>query len=268
MSGSTERCHVNGENCLNPVRTPCTLSRENRLVLAPASEPVRHRAYSAELLPLLRRAGHRSTASPRPTPSDFVWKKRRAPLRPDGVSAGQRRVPRLHVGLPLPLSGLVVLHDAQLHQARALRSPTMAAAPRRLPRRVLAPIIPTRPRIGELVAAGLGGRCISTGRSFAWSSKRARLTVVHNPRLLEDLRRAISARESRGASRWGWPIRSAGRQRRESAHPSAPRMACRPMPWSLAAFGGITPEKRIPRCCARSARSRRSSSEAALHARR
>ena len=127
-------------------------------------------AYSAEVLPLLRRALERSTSSPSP-PQRSRRRVQRArlrveasapALRPDGLPAGQRRVPRLHVGLPLPLSGPgrparragasgARAGAAQRWQPRATttwpsfaptiptRRPTSATGGRRRPRRAAVP---------------------------------------------------------------------------------------------------------------------------------
>ena len=89
--------------------------------------------------------------------------------------------------------GLVVLHDAQLHQARAFgyRRGCRAA---RTTSPSFAPIIPTRRRTSASWSPpASAGRSISTGRSMRLVVERARLTVVHNRRLLEDLRERYPA---------------------------------------------------------------------------
>ena len=107
------------------------------------------------------------------------------------------------------------------------------------------------PDVGELIAAGLGGSLYQHWPLVRLVVERARLTVVHSRRLMEDLReRHPTARFEHVEMGVGDPLARAGtdgedrwlqgRSRVQERH-NLPREAI-----ILAAFGGITPEKRIP----------------------
>ena len=101
-------------------------------------------AYSAELLPLLQAHGHDVEPFTAVNAHDFVWTARRRTLRPDVYQLGNAACHDYMWAYLFRYPGLVVLHDAQLHQARAF-----ALTKRWLPRRddylaEFAPIIPTR----------------------------------------------------------------------------------------------------------------------------
>ncbi len=143
--------------------------------------------------------------------------------------------------------GMVVLHDAQLHQARAL-----ALTKRWLPRRddYLAEFVANHPdappAIGDVVAAGFGQSLYPHWPHMRLVIESARLTVVHNRRLLADLRErypdgaARGHRDGRGRS---------ARAATAAARVAAPLLAAHGIPSDavvLAAFGGMTPEKRLP----------------------
>jgi len=149
--------------------------------------------------------------------------------------------------------GLVVLHDAQLHQARALWL-TKRWQPRRgdylAEFRANHPNAP--PDVGELIAAGLGGMLYHHWPLIRLVVERARLTVVHNRRLLEDLRqRYPAARFAHVEMGVSDPLEATAPGGPHDSPNSAARAAVLqrhnipPEATIVAAFGGITAEKRI-----------------------
>ena len=154
--------------------------------------------------------------------------------------------------------GMVVLHDAQLHQARALW-----LLKRLDPRREdyfaeLGANHPGAPAdLGELVAAGLGGSLYQHWPMLALVLRASRMTAVHNERLAESLREDHS-----GAARPDRPeavphvaaipmgVRDPGAPPPDSrpAHVHALRSGLGIPDGAIvvAAYGGITQEKRIP----------------------
>jgi glycosyltransferase involved in cell wall biosynthesis len=143
--------------------------------------------------------------------------------------------------------GLVVLHDAQLHQARALW------LLRRLEPRLddyLAELRANHPdapaELGWLFAAGLGGHLFRLWPLVALVLAASRLTAVHNQRLARALAAAhpdaaISAIDMGVAD----PLADAAAVARE-ALAIRTRLAIPPDSCVIGAYGGITPEKRVP----------------------
>jgi glycosyltransferase involved in cell wall biosynthesis len=130
--------------------------------------------------------------------------------------------------------GLVVLHDGQLHHARAralLRR--HRTADYRAEFRYAHPS--ANPDIAEFVIAGLQGPVYYLWPLVAAVIRRARLVAVHNPRLADDLRDAF-------------PDARIDTLTMGVADPNALLSAAegRALPLTFAAFGLITPEKRIP----------------------
>jgi glycosyltransferase involved in cell wall biosynthesis len=140
--------------------------------------------------------------------------------------------------------GLVVLHDAQLHQARALYL-TKRWRPRRADYlaefRANHPQAP--PDVGELVAAGLGGSLYHHWPLTRLVIESARLTVVHNARLAADLRRQHPAAHIEAMDMGVAKVGETSADRREGIRRrhEIPADAL-----VLTAIGGVTPEKRIP----------------------
>jgi glycosyltransferase involved in cell wall biosynthesis len=129
--------------------------------------------------------------------------------------------------------GLVVLHDGQLHHARAralLRRDRKADY--RAEFRYAHP--GANPDIAEFVIAGLQGPVYYIWPLVAAAVRRARLVAVHNPRLADELREAfpeVSIETLRmGVSDLGVTDTVAAQTERIT----------------FAAFGLVTPEKRIP----------------------
>ena len=203
-------------------------------------------AYSAELLPLLDARSHVIDRFTADNAQDFVWKTRRAPYDLVVYQMGNAACHDYMWAYLFHYRGLVVLHDAQLHQARAL-----ALTKRWLPRRddYLAEFVANHPdappAIGDVVAAGFGQSLYPHWPHVRLVIESARLTVVHNRRLLSDLReRYPEARLDAVEMGVADPlVRATGREDRSAL------LAAHGIPSDavvLAAFGGMTPEKRLP----------------------
>ena len=146
------------------------------------------------------------------------------------------------MGVLAAFPGLVVLHDARLHHARARR----LLKDRRFDdyRRELAYDHPdARPDVAEYAIEGLSGSIY-----YFWSMLRvvmqtARLVAVHNARVAADLRSDARAPPSK-PSRWAsHPSPRTRRARRLVRHAlEIPNDAI-----VFAAFGKLTPEKEFRR---------------------
>jgi hypothetical protein len=202
-------------------------------------------AYSAELLPLLAASGVDVDVFVDGTAPDFVWRQRRHPYDLTVFQLGNAACHDYIWGYLFRYPGLVVLHDAQLHQARAL-----ALTRRWIPRRedYLAEFLANHPdappAVGEMVAAGFGGSLYVHWPHIRLVVESARLTVVHNGRLLHDLGERYPD-ATFDAIRMGVadpldppPARDAVAAVRARAGIPADAIV-------LSAFGGITPEKRM-----------------------
>jgi glycosyltransferase involved in cell wall biosynthesis len=180
---------------------------------------------------------------------DFVWRHRRAPYDLTVYQLGNSDSHDFMWAYLFRYPGLLVLHDAQVHQARALW------LLRRLEPRLddylveLAANHPEAPpALGHLFAAGLGGQLFRLWPLVSLAIRASRLTAVHNAHLARRLARehpgAVIRHLDMGVADPGTvpddtpaqgtvpPVR--GRH-------GIPTDAC-----VIGAFGGITPEKRIP----------------------
>jgi glycosyltransferase involved in cell wall biosynthesis len=210
-------------------------------------------AYSAELLPLLRARGLVIDTFTEAAAHDFVWRHRRNAYDVTVFHLGNARCHDYMWAYLFRYPGLLVLHDAQLHQARAL-----ALTRRWVPRRAdyLAEFRANHPdapvAIGEVVAAGFGGSLYHHWPMTRLAIDSARLTVVHNARLEADLREVHPAAPLQSmamgvADPWAGLPQNAGRDA-APGHDAAHARARHGIPRDalvLAAFGGVTPEKRI-----------------------
>lgn len=211
-------------------------------------------AYSDELLPFLRQAHDVDVfVDRRPDTAglgvfdahDFVWRHRRQPYDLTVYQLGNATCHDYMWGYLFRYPGMIVLHDAQLHQARAL-----SLTRRWMPRTddYLAEVHANHPDapadLGRLVAAGLGGSLFAFWPLVRLVIEASRLTVVHNRRLARDL-----AEQHPGAA-----IKAIEMGVRD-ATPADPQTAAAAVRAKhgiptdavvVAAFGGITPEKRIP----------------------
>ena len=201
-------------------------------------------AYSAEVLPLLTDRGLAIDTFSEINAHDFLWRQRRNPYDLTIFQMGNAACHDYMWAYLFRYPGVVVLHDAQLHQARAL-----FLTGRWQPRRTdyLAEFRANHPDapadVGELVAAGLGGTLYHHWPLTRLVIDSARMTVVHNGRLAVDLAgRHPAARIE--TIEMGVPsvgeasaVRCADLGRRHDI----PEQAI-----VLSAVGGVTPEKRIP----------------------
>jgi glycosyltransferase involved in cell wall biosynthesis len=192
-------------------------------------------AYSVELLPLLS-IGHAIDRVPELGAHDFVWKHRRHPYDLVVYQLGNAPCHDYMWAYLAAFPGLVVLHDARAR--RLLKD-------RRFDdyRREFAYDHPdARPEAAEYAVEGLGGSIY-----YFWSMLRvvmrtARLVAVHNPRVADDLRTDYPG-VAIEAIRMGVPAITpdAGARRRVRQTLQIPDQAV-----VFAAFGKVTPEKRVP----------------------
>jgi glycosyltransferase involved in cell wall biosynthesis len=203
---------------------------------------------------LLEACGHQVEPFEATTAQHFVWKHRRDPYDLTVYQLGNAACHDYMWGYLFRYPGLVVLHDAQLHQARALNL-TKRWEPRRddyiAEFRANHPDAP--PGIAEVVAAGFGGSLYQHWPLIRLVVERARQVLVHNRRLAHALRAtypiaSVAAIEMGVAD----PLHMCG-QGSGGAHAhlatSARLVRLRhgipPDAIVLAAYGGITPEKRV-----------------------
>ena len=179
---------------------------------------------------------------------EFVWHHRRRPYDLAVYQLGNAACHDYMWAYLFRYPGLVVLHDAQLHQARAL-----ALLRRLAPRRAdyfaeLAANHPDAPAdLGELVAAGLGGTLYRLWPMLGLVLRAARLAAVHNRRLAERLRAEhpgthvawleMGTGGAEGVQSAECRVRSA-ELRKELGIPADAVV--------IGAYGGVTEEKRIP----------------------
>lgn len=210
-------------------------------------------AYSAEILPRLRASGlvvdaFVDAVADLPAGAcaarDFVWKHRRDPYDLTVYQMGNAACHDYMWGYLFHAPGLVVLHDAQLHQARA-----RALLTRWQPRLddYLSefawnhPAAP--PDIARLVASGLGGALYGLWPHVRLVLQRARLAAVHSAGLAAQLAETygvevrtvpMGVADPRAAA---GPLEAAGIRARYGLPADA---------IVVAAVGGLTPEKRLP----------------------
>jgi len=201
-------------------------------------------AYSAEVLPLLADRGLAADVFSETNAHDFVWKHRRTRYDLTVFQLGNADCHDYMWAYLFRYPGLVVLHDAQLHQARALYL-TKRWKPRRddylAEFRANHPEAP--PDVGELVAAGLGGTLYHHWPLTRLVIESARLTVVHNARLALDLRQQHPAAHIEAMDMGVGQVREASADRRADVRRRHDIPADAVV---LTAIGGVTPEKRIP----------------------
>ena len=197
-------------------------------------------AYSAEILPLLA-ARHTVSRVPELGAHDFVWQHRRDPYDLVVYQLGNAPCHDYMWAYLAAFPGLVVLHDARLHHARARR----LLKDRRFDdyRREFAFDHPDAPPdVAEYAVEGLPGSIY-----YLWSMLRvvmrtAKLVAVHNARVAEDLR-AEYPEAAIEAIRMGVAAVNAAEDDRLRLRQALeiPDDAV-----VFAAFGKVTPEKRIP----------------------
>jgi glycosyltransferase involved in cell wall biosynthesis len=200
-------------------------------------------AYSADLVPRLA-AAHDIDCFSEVTARDFLWKARRHPYHLVVYQLGNAPCHDYMWGYLAAFPGLVVLHDARLHQARArdlLRQERFDDY-----RREFWYDHPDARRdFVEYAVAGLGGPIY-----YCWSMLRpvmrtARLVAVHNRRVAADLREefpgaAVEAIHLGMAAAGSSAAGAADGRSRVRASLGVPDEAV-----LFTAFGKITAEKRI-----------------------
>ena len=205
-------------------------------------------AYSAELLPLLRARGLDVDIFSDLNAHDFVWRHRRQPYDLTVFQMGNATCHDYMWGYLFRYPGMVVLHDAQLHQARALHL-TRRWTPRRDDYlEEFHANHPDAPRdAGLLIAAGLGGTLYQIWPHLKLVIESARMTLVHNAWLADDLREKFPAARI-AAIAMGVADPVAGLQTSDVGRETSNVRARHRIPNDavvLAAYGGITPEKRM-----------------------
>ena len=197
-------------------------------------------AYSAELLPLLQNS-FVIDSYPEATAHDFVWQHRRAPYDLVVYQLGNAACHDYMWAYLVRYPGLVVLHDAKLHHARARQLLQQRRADDY--RREFAYDHPdTRRDASEYAVVGLGGSIQYLWRMVRVVMRTARLIAVHSPLVSEDLRDEYPATRI-ATIRMGVP----------ALEPSSDGRAAIRKQWDIpqtalafAAFGKVTAEKRIP----------------------
>ena len=210
-------------------------------------------AYSDELLPLLRERGLDIDVYAEPPPGtppggttarDFVWTARRRPYDLTVYQLGNAACHDYMWGYLFRYPGLVVLHDAQVHQARA-----QGLLKRYLPRRddYLAEFAANHPEappdLGRLVAEGLGGSLFAHWPHIRLVLQAARLTAVHSAALAAQLHADYDVAVDAVSMGVADPLAVA-----DALAPPVLR-ARYGIPDDaivVGAYGGVTPEKRLP----------------------
>lgn len=210
-------------------------------------------AYSAELVPLLRTRCMQVDVFAEPPGTDtagvihareFVWMHRRRPYDLTVYQLGNARCHDYQWGYLFRYPGLVVLHDAQVHQARA-QSLLQRWRPRKddylAEFRANHPDAP--PELARLFEAGLGGLLYAHWPLVRLVLQRARLAAVHSAAL------AAGLHETYGVRVDAVPMGVADPLDPPPTLPPAAIRARHGLPEDavvVGAFGGVTPEKRLP----------------------
>lgn len=212
-------------------------------------------AYSAEVLPGLRARGLTvdvyvdSAQGPNPIEGmagahDFVWRHRRKPYDLVIYQLGNAYCHGYMWGYMFRYPGLVVMHDAQVHQARA-----QDLLGQRIPRRddYLAEFAANHPDappdIGRLIAEGLGGTLFGHWPHVRLVLQAARLSVVHSPALANVLSETHQAPVRAIPMGVADPLAAPGPI---TAADVRARYGLDAHQLVIGAFGGLTPEKRLP----------------------
>ena len=204
-------------------------------------------AYSAEVLPLLEARGLAIETFTEANAHEFVWKHRREPYAMTVFQMGNAACHDFMWAYLFRYPGVVVLHDLQLHQARALFL-TKRWQPRlddyKAEVHANHPDAPAD--LPYLVLAKMGDRMYQHWPMVRLVIERARMTVVHNDWVANDLREkhpkaVIRAIEMGVADSLQPPAISRQSSAAVRERHQVPQDAV-----VLCAFGGVTPEKRIP----------------------
>jgi glycosyltransferase involved in cell wall biosynthesis len=198
-------------------------------------------AYSAELVPRLS-PGHTVDCFSNETAGDFLWKSRRDPYNLVVYQLGNAPCHHFMWGYMAAYPGLVVLHDARLHQARAhdlLKQERFDDY-----RREFRYDHPHAPHdFVEYAVAGLGGPIYYCWPMLRVVMRTARRVAVHNPRVAADLREEFPDVPVDAIHLGTAPFESAGNAAAR-AHVRA-RLGVPQNAVLFASFGKMTAEKRI-----------------------
>jgi glycosyltransferase involved in cell wall biosynthesis len=212
-------------------------------------------AYSAEILPRLRARGlaidvyvgtdaEIDAADGRAGAADFVWRHRRAPYDLVVYQLGNAACHDYIWGYVFRYPGLVVLHDAQVHQARA-QALLGGWQPRRddYKREFVANHPAAPPDVALLVAEGLGGSLFGHWPHVRLVLQAARLAAVHSASLAGRLAAEHGIDVRAIAMGVADPLAAPGAL---TAGAVRARYGLGPDDVVVGAFGGLTPEKRLP----------------------
>ncbi len=143
-------------------------------------------AYSADLVPRLAPA-HAIDCYTAENVRDFLWKARRDPYDLVVYQLGNAPCHDYMWGYLAAFPGLVVLHDARLHHARA-RALLQQERFDDYRREFWYDHPEARRDVVEYAVAGLGGPIYYCWPMLRVVMRTARLVAVHNPRVAADLR--------------------------------------------------------------------------------
>ena len=157
-------------------------------------------AYTAEILPVLRARGHDVDVFVDRAPAkgeasvhsahDYVWKRRRNAYDVTVFQLGNATCHDYMWAYLFKYPGMVVLHDAQLHQARALSLTRAQHRKQDYVEEFRANHPSAPPDVGYLVLAGImNGALYQIWPHIKIVVESARLTVVHNARVRDALAR-------------------------------------------------------------------------------
>ena len=196
-------------------------------------------AYSAELVPRLRETFVIDTY-PEHTAHDFVWRARRAPYDLVVYQLGNARHHDYMWAYLARYPGLVVLHDARLHQARA----RCLLDQRRFDdyRQEFSYDHPeVNPDFTQYAIEGLGGQIYYFFPMLRVVMRTARTIAVHNPRVASELAGTYPSAAVE-TIRMGVPPLT---PRDGARHDIRARLSLPEEAIVFAAFGRVTAEKRV-----------------------
>ena len=210
-------------------------------------------AYSAELVPALRARGQTIDVFTEPPDTgwpgalharEFVWMHRRQPYDLVVYQLGNARCHDLMWGYLFRYPGLLVLHDAQIHQARGRQLLQRWPARTADYRAEFAANHPDAPAdLPHLFEAGLGGALYAHWPFVRLVLQGARLAAVHSGALAARLGRTHGVEVETVPMGVPEPLAAA------SSTDTAGLRARHGVPadvFLLGALGGVTPEKRLP----------------------
>jgi glycosyltransferase involved in cell wall biosynthesis len=195
-------------------------------------------AYSADVVPRLA-AAHAVDCFTEVTARDFLWQARREPYDLVVYQLGNAPCHDYMWGYLAAFPGLVVLHDARLHQARA-RSLLQQERFDDYRREFWYDHPDASRDFVEYAVAGLGGPIYYCWPMLRCVVRTARLVAVHNPRVAADLREAFPGAAIEAIHLGTAPLQS-GAEARDRIRAALGVAAGAVL---FAAFGKITAEKR------------------------